>query len=306
MVASATAGGGKSIAGAPVIPFGQQQFGNLNEGAHTENSCGADVYTEWWTLSVAAGDRVRIDWEAQQLEYTALLVYPAGTTDFTYPDTNPLEKQELNANNKNEALITATVDGTLPVAFTSTDWSCLGGTPGPYDFTAYVQHGLSVSLKPYTHIRTSTLISASVRRVNGAPAPDGLAFNLTVSWPDHETATYAATSAGGVVAFPLALPETAKGKKATLIVSRPEDAQFLAAASAKLNVKVGQGGVSAADKCEAAVRRAHTLARQYRRLAVRVHFARGIRKRRLHRRLRAIGRRWQIARAQSAAACGNA
>lgn len=308
MTAFASAEGSKTVAGAPVIPFGQQQFGNLNNGAVTHNSCESDVYTEWWTLNVSAGDHVRIDWEAQQLEYTALLVYPPGTTDYTYPNTNPILKQELNSNNKNEAIVEATADGSLPVAFTSSDWSCLSGTPGPYDFTASLQHALAVALKPYTHIRTNTLVSASVRLANGAPAPDGLAFNLTVSWGNNESATYAATSSGGGVSFPMALPEAAKGQTASLVVSRPEDSQFLAAESGKVVAKVGRGQevVPVPSRCELAMQHARTLARQHRRMQLHARHARGANKRRLRHRARVVGRKLRAARAHAAAICSAA
>jgi hypothetical protein len=94
------------------------------------------------------------------------------------------------------------------------------------------------------------------------------------------------------------------GKTATLIVSRPADAQFLAAESAKLQVKVGRGAPPVVvTPCETATRRAHALGHQHRRLAAKARFARGAAKHRLHRHAHRVARKLRAARAHAAAVC---
>ena len=97
------------------------------------------------------------------------------------------------------------------------------------------------------------------------------------------------------------------GKTATLIVSRPADAQFLAAESAKLQVKVGRGAPPVVvTPCEIATRRAHALARRHHRLAANARFAHGAVKRRLRRRAHRLAAKLRTARANAAAACATA
>lgn len=79
----AWAEGGTSIAAAPAVTYGQQEFGNLS--SQVEEYC--KHYRSWWTLPVTAGDLVQIDWEAQGAEVD-LNLFEAGTTDFNFPQTS--------------------------------------------------------------------------------------------------------------------------------------------------------------------------------------------------------------------------
>jgi hypothetical protein len=302
-VTGANAAGGANIASAPTVAYGQHTFGTTATGSYQK--C---YPAEYWSLVMKAGDQVTIDWATSSHDFAErALIYPAGTTDFSINNVNALEYYELGSNNHAEAVFKTGVSGSFPLVFIGD--GCYEPTPGPYDFTATIQHSLTISLKSYTHIRTTTTISASANLVDGAPVPDGTAFNLSVTWPNpnHESATYTATSGGGAFSFPLALPESAKGKTATLIVSRPADPQFLSAESAKLQVKVGRGAAPVVvTPCEVATRRAHALARQHHRLAAKTRSARGAAKRRLRHRTRRVGRRLRTARTQATAACASA
>jgi hypothetical protein len=300
--AAASAAGGSNIASAPTVVYGQHTFGTTATG---EFQCDP---AEYWNLSMQAGDQVTIDWATANAHYAEdALIYPAGTTDFSINNASYLKRFYIGSNNHAEAIFSTGVGGSFPLIFTGEGDYCEGaGAPGPYDFTATVQHGLTIALKQYAHIRTTTVISASANLVNGTPVPDGAAFNLSVTWPNpnRESATYTATSVGGAFSFPLALPASAMGKTATLIVSRPADAQFLAAESAKLLVKVGRGAPPVVvTPCETATRRAHALAHRHRRLAANARLAHGATKRRLHRRARRVARKLRAARANAAAAC---
>jgi hypothetical protein len=299
--ASASAAGGANIASAPTVAYGQHTFGTTATGRF--ESC---YPAEYWSLSMKAGDQVTIDWAASSREFAyKARVYPAGTTDFSINNVSPLEIYYLGSNNHAEAVFKSGLSGAFPLIFIGEN-GCSESSPGPYDFTATIQHALTISLKSYTHIRTTTVIAASANLVDGTPVPDGTAFNLSVTWPNpnHESATYTATSVGGAFSFPLALPASAMGKTATLIVSRPADAQFLAAESAKLQVKVGRGAPPVVvTPCETATARAHSLARQHRRLAAHARLAHGAAKRRLRRRAHRVAGKLRAARAHAATVC---
>jgi hypothetical protein len=300
--ATASAAGGANIASAPTVVYGQHTFGNTSIGEWRK------VPAEYWNLSMKAGDQVTIDWATTDSDYASeALVYPAGTTDFSINNVSSLEYYEIGSNNHAEAIFSTGVGGSFPLIFAANH--CCTKNPGPYDFTATIQHALTIALKQYAHIRTTTTIAASANLVDGTPVPDGTGFNLSVTWPNsnHESATYTATSGGGAFSFPLVLPASAMGKTATLIVSRPADAQFLAAESAKLQVKVGRGAPPVVvTPCETATSRAHSLARQHRRLVAHARFARGATKRRLRGRAHHVAAKLRAARAHAAAVCATA
>jgi hypothetical protein len=302
--AGASAAGGSNIASAPPVVYGQHTFGTTATGS-VENCYPA----EYWSLPMKAGDQVTIDWATSDPDFAyKARVYPAGTTDFSINNISPLEIYYVGSNNHAEAVFKSGVSGSFPLVFIGRD-GCSERSPGPYDFTVTIQHALTISLKSYTHIRTTTTIAASANLVDGTTVPDGMAFNLAVSWPNpnHESALYTATSVGGAFSFPLALPESARGKKATLIVSRGPDPQFLGAESAKLEVQVGKGAPPVVvTPCEVATRRAHALARQHHRLVARTRLARGPAKSRLRRRANRVGHKLRAARARAAANCAGA
>lgn len=300
---TAGAAGGSSIASAPTVAYGQHTFGTTATG---EWDCGP---AEFWNLSMKAGDQVTIDWATTSADYAhAAVIFPAGTNDFSINNVSYLDYYSIGSNDHAEAVFSTGTPGSYPLIFAAS--GCNGEhNAGPYDFTATIQHSLTIALKQYTHIRTTTVISAGANLVDGAPVPDGTAFNLSVTWPNsnHESATYTATGVGGALSFPLALPASAMGKTATLIVSRPADAQFLAAESAKLQVKVGRGAPPVViTPCEAATARAHSLARRHHRLVARARAARRAAKRRLRRRAHHVAGKLRAARASAATACATA
>lgn len=219
--AAAGATGGQSIASAPTIPWGQQQFGNLANGDVTANSCGDSIYTEWWLLSVASGDHVKIDWEAQEIDYTELDVYPRGTTDFNYPQADATAKSTLNSNAKAELALTATSTGNMPVAVTSSTWSCLAGTPGPYDFTAYVRHALVLAVPRRASLSRRGVLRVAVHNPDGGPVSDpGLRVSLQLlsrSMRRWRTVG-SATAAGGRAAISYAAPRSMYSRRVSMRV----------------------------------------------------------------------------------------
>lgn len=238
LASPAFASGGKDIASAPIIAYGQQQFDNLTNGAVTENSCGDDVWSLWWQLPVAAGDRVVLDWEAQVQEYTALLVYPVGTTDYTYPEADAVSSSELNANNKAEARFTARAAGLMPVRFTSSDWSCLSGEPGPYDFTAYVTHGVALSMTGFRSVKHTGTVVVSARTPDGGVINDPSLFvDVQMKRGSHWATIGSAPVVNSLATVHLNVPKRLHPKRVTLR-ARDHGAGYLTRTSAHRTVKL--------------------------------------------------------------------
>ncbi len=153
----AYADGGSSIASAPAVPAGAQQFGSLGPSSYTYehrdlNECYA-AFRSWWALSIVAGDSVQIDWEAQN-GAVGLNIWAPGTTDFNFPQTNPITHEGLStATNKAELTYGFDASGIYPLEFFDVFQIGCGGKPapvGPYSFTVLVTHALSLAL-PFVH-----------------------------------------------------------------------------------------------------------------------------------------------------------
>jgi hypothetical protein len=294
----AYASGGSNIATAPTVVFGQHTFGTTATG---EYDCGP---AEFWNLSLQPGDQATIDWGATQRSYAnELFVYPAGTTDFSINNVQWLDRYLLGENAKAEAVFSSGTGGNFPLIFAAEDCD-EDHHAGPYDFTVTDQHAVTATLRQFPHIRPTTTLTATASLVSGAPVPDGLVFTLGVTWPGG-VASYTAASVGGGLTFPIALPETAEGKTATFVVSRPADAQYLAVKSAGYEVLVSRPRVvvAGASACEKATRHAHAVARQHARLARHAAHAHGLVRRLLRRRVHRVGRKLRVARAQATNAC---
>lgn len=152
---TALAEGGASVATAPSIVTGRQEFGSMRVGSNGE-SCEFD-FRSWWLLPVIGGDTIHIGWEAQKGD-TRLRLYPPGTTDYNFPQTQTLAEGSLNLNLKAELSYQATNAGNIPILFRWPYSSCTGGG-GPYSFTAYITHGLSASLPRVAVLHSKGVLS---------------------------------------------------------------------------------------------------------------------------------------------------
>ncbi len=157
--ASARADGGQSIASAPAVAFGQQQFGNTANGLRTDDGV-ANVWQQYWTLAVTAGDIITIDWKSQTLP--TLSVYSAGITDFSIGNIDPVESQGIGGNGHSQLRFTAPSSGVMPLVITNS-WQ----GPGPYDFTAYVQHAVRLSIPRLSKLRRKATLAVSARNAEG-------------------------------------------------------------------------------------------------------------------------------------------
>jgi hypothetical protein len=145
LTGSALAAGGSSIAAAPTMVYGQQEFGNTaTDGIFTAH----DGYASWWQLPLIAGDHLTLDFEGAGVQCER--IWPVGTNDFNLNGATPVQVAITGSNGKQEVTLTASQDGSMPLEFQAGWPDCdkegsLGPT-GPYDFIANVQHALVVSL----------------------------------------------------------------------------------------------------------------------------------------------------------------
>jgi hypothetical protein len=113
---SALGSGGASIASAPTVVYGVQLFGSTatdDEGKTLSNCVDGE---SWWSMPVLAGDQVKIDYEGGLDEMQA---WGVGTTDFNIHDAPEPQQFRIGSNGKAEAIIKASVAGTMPLRFFS-------------------------------------------------------------------------------------------------------------------------------------------------------------------------------------------
>ena len=165
---SASADGGKSIASAPTAVYGQQEFGNTANGQADPSSC-SDL-NSWWLLPVAAGDDITVDVEHHSA-ITWLRVYPVGTTDFTWRGARPTVESLWPADQK-EINFTAEQSGVMPLLFNVNATCVQSRDPGPYDFTAIVNHGVRLSVPPTSRLSLGGAMTIGVHTPDGDAISD--------------------------------------------------------------------------------------------------------------------------------------
>jgi hypothetical protein len=215
--ASALADGGPSIAAAPAIVFGQQEFGNTATGGVVPDGCGGDFYTSYrsyWLLSASAGDQLTIDWEAQA-NNTELDVFPVGTTDFNVDNANTLEYQRLNPSGRNELVFSVSSSGVLPTSFRGC--GDVGNAPGPYDFTAYVRHVVRLALPPVSKLRRSGTLRVAAHTAEGGVITDpNLLVDVQLRSGGRWRTIGSAAVVNSIAAVPVRIAARFAGKRVTL------------------------------------------------------------------------------------------
>jgi hypothetical protein len=213
---SASAEEGTSIATAPSAVAGQQEFGNLVYGFKREDGCSNQVYESFWTLSVTAGDEITVDWETQM--DLGMAVYPAGTSDFTVAKTGRVLTSHIGANGKEQATLTASASGNMPIVFTTEPGGCdFDGSPGSYAFTVYITHELVVSVPRVVTLHTHGSIKVSAHDPEGGVVSSP---SLKIALEVRDGGGWATIGAGSVVnsvaTIPFKVPRDLRHKRVTL------------------------------------------------------------------------------------------
>lgn len=243
----AWAAGGNSIASAPVVAYGQQEFGNTatdggtNPGSLSlEQVCSNTGTNGWWNLPVTAGDAVTVDWEAPSESYA--MVFPVGTTDFNLVGSQAVEHEIVASNGKAAMWFRATVSGTMPFVIGANacpsptgGW---GNLTGPYSFTAYVKHEVRLSILRRRVLPEHGTLAVSVRSTEGHPVSDpGLQVLVQIQSHGHWRGIGSATADSGVANVPYTVPARLRGSHAGLrAIARGNE--YEPATSAAVRVRV--------------------------------------------------------------------
>jgi hypothetical protein len=318
--ASGFEGGGRKPSEAPLIAFGQHYTGQLNNHKSDSNYNGYEEVAFWRLPPVSTHDTVTVNWHV--LPFTHSNGFPVcmalvqGVDDFNWGAVYG----QLNFCSQSGPAYSVSGSGTAQTTITvqNTDSSSsyfeffsesevtnpASFESFPYDFTVEPpRHFLGLALTPKSKVHANGAIGGAVTLADGSPAPDGLPFGLTVTWGGTGIATYAATTAGGRITFPLALPESALHQHAVFLVTHGADASYQAV-TGRLAATVTPAVASAAEiACARATGHAHALSRQLRRLKRNASFARGASKRRLRRRARHVAHELDAARAAVQSTC---
>jgi hypothetical protein len=328
--AAAFEGGGLKPSEAPLIAPGAHYTGQLNNhrsDANYESRYGHHFDVALYRLpAVAARDQVTVNWHV--LPFTHGSGFPIcmavlqGVDDFSWGsvfgsvtasgstscgESGPNFYGVSGSGTGHTAITVQNTDSasTYLVFYSEADSSEVPDLETfPYDFGIEpVRHYLGLAFVPKSKVHANGVVTAVATLANGLPAPDGLPFNLTVSWGSSGVATYTATSVGGRVSFILALPESAVHERAIFIVSHPADEYQ--PIYARTPIQVTPAAASAAEiACAKATQKAHALARQVKRLKRNARFVHGAAKRRLKHRAHQAGRKWRAAKGAAKAACG--
>lgn len=233
----AAAEGGPTIAAAPLVSYGAHEIGDTTNGGqgefhwYCEDQLGLNR-NSFWQLPVTVGDHVTIDWGAVLPQSTCLTIYPIGTNDYGVSTAEPEESTEQGSNGKQEMKFTAPVSGNLIMDFAATAlYSGCTSCAGPYEFTAYVQHALQITLSAPSPLLTNSTVTAAVTQNTGAPIPNGLALSLRAEYGEAPVYEATAATSNGIASFPLALPSSVIGGEVTIAVSHGEDSQYAEATS---------------------------------------------------------------------------
>lgn len=171
----AFADGGHTIAAAPVVHFGTQQFGNMASGL-TDND---DDCREYWTVPTTAGDKITINWESSASYRPYLSVYPVGTNDYNVDQTDAAETYGLNDNGKAQSVFQAAKNGQMPLMFFNYS-ECSAAAQGPFDFIAYVKHAVVGTLPALQRLRMHGTVNVGAHTPDGQSIASGLKATLQV------------------------------------------------------------------------------------------------------------------------------
>lgn len=311
-------GGGRKPSEAPLIEVGHHYTGQLTNRRDDANFAGYNQVAIWRLPPLGARDVLYVDWHSvpstdSPSYFPVCMIFAQGIDDYNWGSRfdqdggDVCEGSSFRLSGSGTARTAITVPATDSSSsylefFTPADETAPAEFESfPYDFTIEPPlHYLGLAIRDKKKVRANGIIQATALQANGLPAPDGLPFNLTVTWDGGGSATYAGASLGGVVTFQLALPETAYDERGNFVVTHPADGSFMGAtASLRMNIK--EPGLT---PCARAEIQELSLRRQYKRLlrrAKRAHSA--PRRAAFHRRAAKVKRRLRAAHLKTDSLC---
>jgi len=321
--AAAFEGGGRAPSEAPLIVVGQHYTGQLNNHRADANFGGDEEVAIWRLPPLTTHDVITVNWHATPFTHSSgfpvCMTFAQGIDDYNwgsvYDHVNGEYCSErgpfFGLSGSGTAQTAITVQETnanssyLEFASNAYETNPSYFETYPYDFTVNPPlHYLGVAIRSVKRVSANGVLYATANLANGLPAPDGLTFSLSVTWPGGGTASSTGSSSGGTVGFQLALPETAYGKTATFEASHPADGTYQGASSTKLQALVAKPKALPPSACVLAESRLLSLKRQHRRLANHARRAHGATRAALHRRAARVKRKLRAARRQTESACG--
>lgn len=317
--AAAFEGGGRKPSEAPLVTIGQHYTGQLNNHEDDANYGGYREVALYRLPPVTTRDVIVVDWHAAPFtsypgSFPICLYLAQGVDDFNWGTifADALRNSSCyqlsgSGSARSEIVVQETNPNSSYLEFFdhAEESSVADYETFPYDFSVEpILHYLAAAIPPVKRISAGGVLHATANLATGLPAPDGLPFSLTVTWPGGGVAGYTAVSAGGGVSFQLALPETAFGKQATFVVSHPADGAYQAVTAPKLEALVAKPKPAPPSACSLAESRELALSRKFRGLKRRVASARGPARRALRRRAKRARHALRLARAEANSACG--
>ncbi|HWT90539.1 MAG TPA: hypothetical protein VN179_05435, partial [Solirubrobacterales bacterium] len=248
--ASALEGGGRKPSEAPLIAVGEHYTGQLTNRKDDANYGGDRQVAIWRLPPLSARDVIYVNWHSVPATnspgyFPVCMTFAQGIDDYNWGSrfdaATGFECEEsagpvytLSGSGTARTAITVpenNADSSYLEFYTSADETQPSRFESfPYDFSIEPPlHYLGVAIREVKRVRANGLIRATATLANGLPAPDGLSFELAVTWDGGGSASYTGVSSGGVVSFQLALPETAYGERAIFVARHPADGSYIAA-----------------------------------------------------------------------------
>jgi hypothetical protein len=317
-------GGGRQPSEAPLIAVGQHYTGQLTNRQDDANF-GGDYQVAIWRLPpLSTRDVIYIDWHSVPSTdspgyFPVCMTFAQGIDDFTWgtrfdgtvgfgceASRGPVYTLAGSGTARTEIVAQEASESSYIEFFTeATETAPAEFESFPYDFSLEPPlHYLGVAIREQRRVAANGVIAATATRADGTPAPDGLSFNLAVTWDGGGSASYTGVSSGGVVSFRLALPETAYDKRAIFVVTHPADGTYIGASS-RLGINVKKPIPPPPTPCSRARRRVASLAREVGRLQRRARHATGPARRALRPRVSRARARLRAARRHARAVCGD-
>jgi hypothetical protein len=207
LVSVSFAAGGSTIANAPVVVSGQQNFGNTT-AMPTQGS--SSYRYEYWRLQLISGDAVTINFGVgTPTTHLEVYLYQPDVTDFNVLNSGPDKGASPQSNGKGQLLYDAQRSGTYPLMFRT----CCSSGHGPFDFVAYIKHAVKLFIPGRSSIARNGSVAVQVRNPDGQPVTDkGLKVTLRGVWGKKARTLGSATPTNGLVRFKLHLPASLRGQ----------------------------------------------------------------------------------------------